>query len=40
MKIQILSDIHFEFMKDGGENFFKYFQKGDAEVLVLAGDKK
>lgn len=37
MKIQILSDLHFEFQRDGGKGLVKEC-KTDADVLVIAGD--
>lgn len=37
MKLQILSDLHLEFHRDGGVEFIDSL-KGEADVLVLAGD--
>lgn len=37
MHIQLMSDIHFEFHRDGGEGFLKSVEP-KADVLVLAGD--
>lgn len=37
IKIQIISDLHLEFMKKLPK-FLKYFKKSDAEYLFLAGD--
>lgn len=39
MKILPLSDLHFEFHRDGGEAFVKTLPEGDlVDVVVLAGD--
>ena len=38
MRIQILSDLHFEFHRDGGRSLVDACRVGDVEVLVLAGD--
>ncbi len=37
MKVQVLSDLHCEFHKDGGKSLVKEC-KTDADVLVIAGD--
>lgn len=37
MKIKIMSDLHFEFHKDGGESFISSI-KSNYDILVLAGD--
>ena len=39
MKIQILADIHFEFMKDEGENFFKEEQMANLNHNLRELDK-
>lgn len=38
MKIQLLSDLHFETMKDNGDNFIDSLDPTDVDVLVMAGD--
>lgn len=39
MRIQILSDLHFEFHKDGGKAFVNgYLKPKGVDVLVIAGD--
>jgi predicted phosphodiesterase len=38
MRLQILSDTHLEFHRDGGEAFFRGLDPSDVDVLVLAGD--
>jgi predicted phosphodiesterase len=38
MKIQIISDIHFESHSDQGKSFFEALQPDGIDVLVLAGD--
>jgi len=38
MKIQILSDTHFEFHRDQGKSFIKTLDPTDIDVLVVAGD--
>lgn len=38
MRIQILSDLHFEFHPDGGAAFTEKCYCADVDVLVLAGD--
>lgn len=38
MKIQLLSDLHFEFMKDGGQKFVENLDPAGVDVLLLAGD--
>ena len=36
--IQICSDLHFEFHRDGGDSFIESMDPTDVDVLVLAGD--
>lgn len=38
MRIQIMSDLHAEFMRDNGLSFMKTLPDTGADVLVLAGD--
>lgn len=38
MSIQILSDVHTEFQRDGGVEFFASLDEVKADVVVLAGD--
>jgi Icc-related predicted phosphoesterase len=38
MRLQLLSDLHFEFHGDGGAAFVKALDPGGVDVLVLAGD--
>ena len=38
MRIRILSDLHFEFMRDGGKNFVDSLPTEGVDLLVLAGD--
>ena len=38
MRIAIMSDLHFEFHKDGGRAFIESIDFTEANVLVLAGD--
>ncbi len=38
MKVQILSDVHFEFHADGGDSFVDGLEPSETDVLVLAGD--
>jgi len=38
MKIQLMSDLHFEFHHDEGREFVKSLQPEGVDVLVLAGD--
>ncbi len=38
MRVQILSDLHFEFHKDRGEGFINSLDPEGVDVLVLAGD--
>lgn len=38
MKLQILSDTHLEFHRDGGAAFFRGLDPSGVDVLVLAGD--
>ena len=38
MKIELLSDIHFEFHRDKGKSFLDSLDPSDVDVLVLAGD--
>lgn len=38
MKLSLLSDLHFEFHKDGGSNFIKNLDSSNVDVLLLAGD--
>ena len=38
MRVQILSDLHFEFQKDRGESFLVEMRPEDTDVLVVAGD--
>jgi Icc-related predicted phosphoesterase len=37
MKLLVVSDLHFEFQRDGGESLVENFDK-DVDVLVVAGD--
>lgn len=37
-KLQILSDLHFEFMRDFGHGFMNNLDPEDVDVLVVAGD--
>jgi predicted phosphodiesterase len=38
MKIQLLSDLHFEFHADGGASFVESLDPSGVDLLVLAGD--
>jgi predicted phosphodiesterase len=38
MQIQVLSDVHCEFHRDGGRSFVDSLDPGGVDVLVLAGD--
>lgn len=38
IKVQVLSDIHFEFHKDSGKSFYETLEPDCCDVLVLAGD--
>ena len=38
MHIQLLSDLHFEFHRDGGRSFIESLDPNGVDVLVLAGD--
>ena len=38
MRIQLLSDLHFEFHRDGGRAFVETLDPSGVDVLVLAGD--
>ena len=38
MRIQLLSDLHFEFQRDSGRSLAQCCHAHDADVLVLAGD--
>jgi Icc-related predicted phosphoesterase len=38
MRLQLLSDLHFEFHRDGGRAFVDSLDPGGIDVLVLAGD--
>ena len=38
MRIQLLSDLHFEFHRDGGQSFVESLNPDGIDVLVLAGD--
>lgn len=38
MRIQYLSDLHFEFHKDDGESFLASMDPTDVDVLVIGGD--
>lgn len=38
MKLQVLSDLHFEFHKDGGTSFIESLDPTGVDVLVVAGD--
>jgi len=38
MRIQVMSDLHFEFHRDNGESFIKSLDPTGIDVLVLAGD--
>jgi predicted phosphodiesterase len=38
MRLQLLSDLHFEFHRDGGRSFVDSFDPTGIDVLVLAGD--
>ena len=38
MKVQLLSDLHFEFLPDRGRAFVKTLDPSDVDVLILAGD--
>lgn len=38
MRIQLLSDLHFEFHRDGGRSFVESLDASRTDVLVLAGD--
>lgn len=38
MRIQLLSDLHFEFHWDGGQSFTESLDPAGVDVLVLAGD--
>jgi Icc-related predicted phosphoesterase len=37
-KLRIVSDLHFEFHKDGGRSLVNEVTQGDFDVLILAGD--
>lgn len=38
MKLLVLSDLHFEFHRDGGQSFVNELQPHGVDVLVVAGD--
>ena len=38
MRIQLMSDLHFEFQRDHGASFFEALDPAGIDVLVLAGD--
>jgi len=38
MRLQLLSDLHFEFHRDGGREFVDSLDLGGIDVLVIAGD--
>lgn len=38
MRIQLLSDLHFEFHRDGGRALVEHCHEPEVDVLVLAGD--
>ncbi len=38
MKIELLSDLHFEFHRDHGAGFVAALQPADVDVLIVAGD--
>jgi Icc-related predicted phosphoesterase len=38
MRLQLLSDLHFEFHRDGGRSFVDSLDSSGVDVLVLAGD--
>ena len=38
MRIQLLSDLHFEFQRDNGRTLAQACHAPDVDVLVLAGD--
>ena len=38
MRVQLLSDLHLEFHRDGGKAFLKSLDPSGVDVLVLAGD--
>lgn len=38
LRVQILSDLHFEFHADHGDSFIDSFDSSKADVLVIAGD--
>ena len=38
MRFQLISDVHAEFHRDDGMEFFQSVQPNDAQVLVIAGD--
>lgn len=38
MKIQLMSDLHFEFHSDGGEEFINSLDPSGVDALILAGD--
>lgn len=38
MRVQLLSDLHFEFHRDGGQAFVESMEPDGIDVLVLAGD--
>jgi predicted phosphodiesterase len=38
MRVQLLSDLHFEFQRDGGRSLVARCHAPDVDVLVLAGD--
>lgn len=38
MRVQVLSDLHFEFHRDGGEAFVQSLNPSGVDVLILAGD--
>lgn len=38
MRLQLLSDLHFEFHADAGQSFVQSLDARDVDVLVLAGD--
>lgn len=38
MKLQLLSDLHFEYHSDGGQAWIKGLNPSDVDILILAGD--
>ena len=38
MRIQVISDVHFEFHSDGGWDFVRSLNPEGVDVLVIAGD--